>query len=256
MIRLTHRRCRDEASGLADTAARQATLAEGLYIENAKLTARNEDLADGLRATEHALDEVVDACRSLSYGLGDEVNIPDALRSRLRDAAQLPEVLHRLDEAQEEKDRMAREHDAQREALLVAAHEAGTLARTWALMARAGHTVASSGGPGALLNSVHTTAWCGFSSWPCEEGSCAESTRTLAWHPDHPDQAHLACECGRIWRAGAEAVQRTRREQADAERFGTSYRTPLPWQHRSGVLLEAIDRALPTPAQMCRELAA
>ena len=251
-MRLTHRRCRDEAAGLADTADRQSDLAEGLYIENAKLTARNEDLADHLRATEHALDEVVDACQSLSYGLGDEVDIPDALRSRLRDAAELPEVLHRLDEAQGEVEKFTQ----QREALLVAAHEAGTLARTWALMARAGHTVASPGGPGAVLNSAHTTAWCGFPSWPCEEGRCAESTRTLAWHPDYPDQAHLACECGRIWRAGAEAVQRTRQEQADAERFGTSYRTPLPWQHRSGVLLEAIDRALPTPAQMRRELAA
>ncbi|WP_344078178.1 hypothetical protein, partial [Nocardiopsis metallicus] len=176
--------------------------------------------------------------------------------SRLRDAAQLPEVLHRLDEAHGENARLVRDHDAQREALLVAAHEAGTLARTWALMARAGYTVASSGGPGAVLNSAHATAWVGFSSWPCEEGGCAESTRTLAWHPDYPDQAHLACECGRIWRAGAEAVERTRREQANAERFGTSYRAPLPWQHRSQAVLEATDRALPTPAQMRRALAA
>lgn len=241
-MRFTHRRCRVEVDGLAQVARTQ--------------TEQVESLTDDLRATEHALDEVVDACESLSYGLGDEVDIPDALRSRLRDAADLPEVLHRLDEAHGENDRLVRERDAQREALLVAAHEAGTLARTWALMARAGYTVASSGGPGAVLNSAHATAWVGFPSWPCEEGSCAESTRTLAWHPDYPDQAHLACECGRIWRAGAEAVERSQQQQDAAEWFGTSYRAPLPWQHRSQAVLEATDRALPTPAQMRRELAA
>ncbi|MEU3020183.1 hypothetical protein ABZ635_22630 [Nocardiopsis sp. NPDC007018] len=239
MIRFTHRRCRAEITALD--------------AESSALTTEVETLADDLRAAEHALDEVVDACESLSYGLGDEViNIPSALVDRLVDAADLPEALHRLDQAQEENARLVRERDDQREALLVAAHEAGTLMRTWVLMAQAGHTAVSPTGPGRLLNEVSLTSWVGFSAWSCQEASCTESTRTLAWHPDHLGQAHLACGCGRLWRVGAEAVERA--TQQLAERFGT--RTTLRWEHMSQAALEAADRALPTPAQTRRELAA
>ncbi|MEU3017167.1 hypothetical protein ABZ635_07205 [Nocardiopsis sp. NPDC007018] len=250
MIRFTHRRCRDEVTALDAEAER-------LTSEATTLTGQVESLTDDLQAAEHALDEVVDACQSLDYGLGDEVDIPEPLRSRLRDAADLPEVLHRLSEAQEENDRLVRERDDQCEALLVAAHEAGTLVRTWALMAQAGHTAVSPTGPGKLLNDIVITSWRGFAtSWPCQDAACDASERTLAWHPDHLDQAYLACECGRVWRAGSEAVERSKQRMDAVERSSLYSRAPLRWEHMSRAALEAADRALPTPALTRRELAA
>ncbi|WP_017584308.1 hypothetical protein [Nocardiopsis valliformis] len=247
MIRLTHRRCRDEAAGLADVAARQTTLAEGLYIENEKLTGQVESLADDLRATEHAMDEVVDACKSLAYGLGDEVDIPDALRSRLRDAAQLPEVLHRLDEAQEKSSQLAAEYNDQQVALLRAAHEAGTLARTWVLMVRSGMEWQVPTDLAELVRGVLITTWIDESRWDCPTAGCERFGRAIVWHADHRDLAHHACPCGATWAAAHSEVTRT--ATARKSTWGRIPDNQL-LQHRPDHVLEAFDRAIPTPTQI------
>ncbi|MER6626031.1 hypothetical protein [Streptomyces sp. NPDC000931] len=61
MIRFTHRRCRNEAAALHDEA---------------------DQLSDDLRAADHALAEVMEACRDLEYAT-TEAAIPNVLRDRL-----------------------------------------------------------------------------------------------------------------------------------------------------------------------------
>ncbi|PWV44551.1 hypothetical protein [Nocardiopsis sp. L17-MgMaSL7] len=68
MIRLTHRRCRTETTALD--------------AEAEMLTAQVESLTDDLQAAEHALEEIIAACRDLEYA-ATEAAIPDELRERL-----------------------------------------------------------------------------------------------------------------------------------------------------------------------------
>jgi hypothetical protein len=240
MIRLTHRRCRTETAALD--------------AEVESLTELAETLTDDLRAAEQGLDEVVAACRDLEYGVTEAV-IPDAVRSRLAEADRLPEVQARLDQAQEENARLVRERDDQREALLVAAHEAGTLARTYALMEGAG--MSTDEGLAGWLLCAQFTSWTDLPDWGCQDTGCSRSRRELVWHPDTPDQAHLACECGRVWPTRPGTAQRAERETRAHRSQGTHNPFQRRWSHSPAPVLEALDRALPTPTQLReRDLAA
>lgn len=238
-MRLTHRRCRHETDGLADAARYQ--------------TQRAEDLADDLRATQHGLDEVADACTSTEYAQS-EADIPQVLRTRLDQAGQLPGVTAERDAARARVAALT----AQREALLQAAHAAGTLARTGAVLDSDGlDATVSATGAGALLASVTVITWVGFGDWPCRDAACDSDVRTLVWHTTTPGQAHLACECGRIWQAPPGAVDRAERQHAECDLFGGGHRTtPLRWSQLAAPVLEAIDRALPAPATADRQQAA
>ena len=241
-MRFTHRLCRTEVDHLAQVARTKTEQVE-------KLTQQVESLTDDLQAAEHALEEVVQACQDLGYGLTDAA-IPDALRDRLVDADGLPDVLHRLDQAQEENARLVREHTEQLERVLRAAREQGRLARTYALLE--GSELGTRNGLAAWLLRIQITTWAGISSWGCQDTDCTRDTRELVWHPDAPEQAHLACSCGRVWSADRGAVERAELEARAHQRRGTTYKTSLRWSHMSHPLLEAIDRALPTPAE-CRQ---
>src|SRR5699024_6190942 len=74
----------------------------------------------------------------------------------------------------------------------------------------------------------------------------------LVWHPTTPENAHLACECGRIWPAGPGAVDRGEREARGHHITETQTQAPFQrrWSQIPVSMLEAMDRALPTPAQL------
>lgn len=222
MIRLTHRRCRAEAE---------------------QLSTESDILADDLRAAEHGMDEVVDACKDAEYAL-TEASIPAVLRDRLTEADRLPDRTAERDEARAQVAALTE----QREALLQAAHEARMLARTYALMEGTGTQTESV--TGSVLAGVHITHWQGFPSWPCQDTTCEQDVRTLVWHTTAPEQAHLACDCGRIWQAPTGATERAVESGRAYEALGYATRVPQRWSLMKPPTLEAIDRALPTPAQL------
>lgn len=233
MIRLTHRRCRHEIEGLADAAARQTENAQGL--------------AEDLMAAEHAMDEVRVACGSVEYAT-TEADIPDVLRSRLVDAAELPAVLDRLDEAQENAARLAREHTEQVERALRAAHEEGRLARTWALLAGAGMSWRVSADLVDLVRATRIITWTNEHRWRCPTSGCDRSGQVIVWHHEHPDQAAHACPCGQVWAAPASEVERT--EGEIERRPWNATPDPMPLQQRPAHVLDAFDRAVPSPARL------
>lgn len=242
-MRFTHHLCRRELDGLADAARRQTENAEDLALAN-------EELTEKLMVAEHALEEVVDACESAEYAT-TEADIPAVLRERLIEADRLPIVEAELAQAQAEVDRLTAERDhvdQARDRMLEAAHEQGRLARTYALLE--GSEIGTRNGLAAWLLRIQITTWAGISSWGCQDTDCTRDTRELVWHPDAPVQAHLACSCGRVWSADRGAVERAELEARAHQRRGTTYKTWLRWSHMSHPLLEAIDRALPPPAQL------
>lgn len=247
MIRLTHRLCRSELASLAGETEQFETRNDELGKENEQLTQKNASLVDDLRAAEHALDEVEDACKDLEYAT-TEATIPEALRSRLIDASELPAVLNLLDEA---KQTLATERDYVEQGLnrmLEAAHQDGRLARTLALMEGAG--LVPREGLTSWLMRIHRISWTDLRSWACRDNMCPFSTREMVWHPDAPEKAHLSCECGRIWPAGWDAVERA---EDEIQRHGwrwTKTQFKRRWSETSAASLEATDRALPTPAQI------
>ena len=237
-MRFTHRRCRAETEGLADAAARQT--------ENA------ENLAESLMVAEHAMEEVVDACTDVEYAT-TEADIPAVLRERLVQADLLPSVEADLTAARAEIDRLTAERDRVAQArtrMLEVAHEQGRLARTFALLE--GVEMGTDTGLAAWLLQIRVTTWTRLSRWGCQDTSCLRDTRELIWHPDAPEQAHLACECGRVWPAGPEVVDRGERETREHRLMGTHAPFQRRWSQSPTAVLEAIDRALPTPAQ-CRD---
>ncbi|CAL9611716.1 hypothetical protein [Nocardiopsis dassonvillei] len=241
MIRLTHRLCRTETEGLADTADR---LTERL---------RDEEMATG-----HLLEELTDACRTQEHAA--EAVIPDHVRERLLQAHQLPEVTRERDDAlaqveqltsqlQGERNlaRAARERyvDA-RGRMLAAAHTAGMLARTYALVDGAG--MAREGGAAEqILVGVRALRWHYVPGWECQDSTCHQGVRELLWHETAPERAHLVCECGRIWQAEPGDVARGERETRTHQALGSSSVCTRRWSEVSGPVLEAVDRALPPP---------
>ena len=243
MIRLTHRRCRHEVEGLADAAARQTENADDLALAN-------QNLAESLMSAEHDLEEVVDACEDPDYAT-TEANIPHVLRERLVEADRLPTVEADLAEAQARIDRLTAERDRMDQArtqMLEAAHEDGRLVRTYALME--GAALNPRDGLAAWLLQIQITTWTGLPGWGCQDTGCSRDTRELVWHPDAPEQAHLACECGRVWPADPGTVALGERETREHRLMGTHTRFQRRWSQIPSAVLEAIDRAVPTPAQV------
>lgn len=241
-MRFTHRLCRTEVDHLAQVARTQTEQVEGL-------AERVESLTDDLRAAEHALDEVVQACQDLGYGLTDAA-VPDALRDRLVDAAELPDVLHRLDQAQEENARLMREHTEQLERALRAAHGQGRLARTWALLAGAGMSGRLPADLADLMRATRLITWTDEHRWACPTPGCDRARQVLAWHTGHADRAHQACPCGQVWAAATGEVERT--EAEIVRRPWATTPDPTPLYYLPTHVLAALDRALPTPAE-CRQ---
>ncbi|WP_053619093.1 hypothetical protein [Nocardiopsis sp. NRRL B-16309] len=221
----------DEQGQLADVARRQ--------------TERAETLADDLLAADHRAEEIEAACSDLEYAL-TEADIPNHLRDRLD---QLRKLTDEHQEVQEQFKQSADRYLRARDHMLAAAHAAGTLARTYAL-AEGAHMTRASGDAEQTLAGVQTLNFVGFSTWGCQSAVCLEDTRELVWHESAPERAHLACRCGRVWQAGAGAVERAERETRTCEAWGTSRRTLRRWSQISGPTLEAIDRALPGPDEL------
>ncbi|MGQ4266436.1 hypothetical protein [Nocardiopsis changdeensis] len=245
MIRLTHRRCRIETAALDAQAQELNEEAEKLTTEVDRLEDRCEVLADDLRATEHQVQEIIDACTNLGYGL-TEAAIPDRVRERLSEIYRLTEQLDA------ERERTAAHVDMfalGRTRMLEAAHEAGTLARTYALVEGAGMATPN-GETERLLTGMQFSGWQDVPGWECQDPDCSQSTRELVWHTAAPERAHLACACGRIWEAGSGRVDRSERETLTHQRMGRSYGVTRRWSQTSAPVLEAIDRALPTPADL------
>ncbi|MFE6305199.1 hypothetical protein [Nocardiopsis sp. NPDC057823] len=243
MIRLTHRRCRAEAAALDAQAQELNEEAEKLTTEVGRLNDHCEVLADDLRATEHQVQEIIDACTSLEYGL-TEAAIPDRVRERLSEIDRLTEQLDA------ERERTAAYVDwfaLGRARMLEVAYEAGTLARTYALVEAAGMTTPH-GEAERLLAQVRFTAWENVPGWECQDPDCSQSTRELVWHPAAPERAHLVCTCGRIWEAGAARVGRSERETLTYRRMGCNRPFSRRWSQVPAPVLEAIERALPAPA--------
>ena len=241
MIRLTHRRCRQESEGLADAAARQTN----------RVTDMEERLRDEEMAHRYLVDEIRDACKGLEYA--EEAVIPEYLREQLLDAHDRQFVLAEHSRALEQIDRLTAERDRVdqgRSRMLEAAHEDGRLVRTYALME--GAALNPRDGLAAWLMRIQITTWTGLSGWGCQDTSCSRDTRELVWHPDAPERAHLACECGRVWPAGPGVVDRGERETRTHRLMGTHTSFQRRWSQIPTAVLEAIDRALPTPAQ-CRD---
>ena len=230
---LIHRRCRHQIEGLADAAHHQTRRAEDLA----------EDLAVDEMAHSYLLDEIRDACKNPDHI--EEASIPEVLRERLIDhqiaERELNETVEHL-VAEQARVTRALDH------ILTTAHEQGRLARTYALME--GSELGPRDGLAAWLARTQITGWTGFPGWPCQDTDCTYTTRDLVWHPGAPDRAHLSCSCGRVWPAGPGAVERAVRETESCQVGGGSVRTSQRWSHMSSALLEAIDRALPTPAQI------
>ncbi|MFJ9558389.1 hypothetical protein ACIRPH_31665 [Nocardiopsis sp. NPDC101807] len=249
MIRLTHRRCRHEVEGLADAALRQTARAETLAVRVENRDAKVEDLTDDLRAAEHRLDEITAACEDIEYAREDAV-IPDLLREKLLDAddrdrvlAEHSRALAQIDELTERRDRT-----------LAAAHEAGMLARVYALMMGAGDRGDSDAGD--LMEGMRVTRWHRVPGWGCQDTACTEEVRELVWHTDRPSRAHMACECGRVWRAAPGSADRAETESRRHALRGTGYSSTRPWGTLPAPVLEAMDRALPTAAEVRRAAAA
>lgn len=235
-MRFTHRRCRAEVEGLADAAHRQTQRATALAAE----------LDEEQMAHSYLLDEIRDACRHPDHVA--EAAIPEVLREHLVDhqiaERELTEVVEQVDQLTAEREQTAQGLDR----MLHAAHTQGRLARTYALME--GAELGPRDGLAAWLARTQITGWTGFPGWPCQDTHCTRDTRELVWHPDAPEQAHLACGCGRVWPAGPGAVDRAEREIEACQVMGRSVATSRRWSHMPDPLLEAIDRALPTPAQI------
>lgn len=235
MIRLTHRRCRAEA--------------ESLHEEAEKLNSQAQVLAEHLQASEHAMEEVADACTDVEYAT-TEADIPAVLRERLVQADLLPSVEADLTAARAEIDRLTAERDSllqQRVRVLQDAHDQGRLVQVLALT--------PTGAPlpptiQVALEGLSTLTW-KDTPWPCL-AECGAATRLLAWHQLVPERAHLSCECGRAWPAPAGVLDRGEQELATRELFGGVRISPVRWADRPQHELLAIDWALPTPAQ-CRD---
>ncbi|WP_306365979.1 hypothetical protein [Nocardiopsis sp. CC223A] len=245
MIRLTHRRCRTEAAALDAQAHELNEEAARLTTEADRLNDRCEVLADDLRATEHQVQEIIDACTNLEYGL-TEAAVPDKVRERLCEIDRL------TDQVRTEHERTNAYVDwfaLGRARMLAAAHEAGMLARTYALVEGAGM-----GNPAGeterLLARVQFSGWEGVPGWDCQDPDCSRSTRELVWHAAAPERAHLVCACGRIWEAESGRVDRSERETLTRQRMGRSYPVKRRWSQTPAPVLEAIDRALPAPADL------
>lgn len=241
MIRFTHRRCRTELEEALEASARQTD----------RLTDLEERLREEEMAHQYLVDEIRDACQDLEYA--EEALIPDYLREQLLDAHDRQFVLREHTAALEQIDRLTAERDSVAQArnrMLEVAHEQGRLARTYALLE--GVEMGTRDGLAAWLLQIRVTTWTDLSSWGCQDTACLRDTRELIWHPDAPEQAHLACECGRVWPAGPGAVDRGERETRTHRLMGTHAPFQRRWSQSPIAALEAIDRALPTPAQ-CRD---
>lgn len=239
-MRFTHRRCRHEIEGLADAAARQTT----------RVTDLEERLREEAMAHQYLVDEIRDACQDIEYAT-TEASIPVVLRERLVDADRLPIVEADLAAARARIDQLTAERDRVNQArprMLEAAHEEGRLARTFALLEGVG--MGTDTGLAAWLLQIRVTTWTRLSRWGCQDTACSRDTRELIWHPDAPERAHLACECGRVWPAGPGVVDRGERETREHRRDGTHAPFHRRWSQIPTAALEAIDRALPTPAQI------
>lgn len=259
MFRLTHRRCRQENEGLAAAAHHQTERAEGLAV-------KVESLADDLRAAEHQLAEIKAACEDPEYT--PEAVIPEYLREQLLNAhdrqfvlGEHSRALDQIDELTGQlQDEQRRARDAQdryvdaRDRMLAAAHTAGTLARTYALVDGAG--MAREGGEAEqILVGVRALRWHYVPGWECQDSTCHQGVRELLWHESAPERAHLVCECGRIWQAGPGDVARGERETHIHQALGSSSSYTRWWSEISGPVLEAVDRALPTPAEFRQAVA-
>jgi len=221
MIRPTHRRCRHEAEGLADAARRQTERADGL--------------ADDLRAAEHQADEIRAACEDVEYAREDAA-IPEVLRQRLLDADDHQDALARIEELAEQRDR-----------LLEAAHDAGTLVRTYTLLQCTGPAGPLPATVDAALTQSVIVYW-KDSPWQCRLHG--HRNLYLVWHPAARHRARLTCPCGRIWAAPPDAVSHGEAAAPWGHPIDGAYTTRPPWSSLPAHVLEAMDRALPTPAEI------
>lgn len=238
-MRFTHRRCRTELEEAREAATRQTD----------RVTDLEERLREEAMAHQYLVDEIRDACQDLEYA--EEAVIPEYLREQLLDAHDRQVVLAEHTAALEQIDRLTAERDRvdqARSRMLEAAHEEGRLVRTYALME--GAALNPRDGLAAWLMRIQITTWTGVPGWGCQDTACLQDTRELVWHPDAPERAHLACECGRVWLAGPGVVDRGERETRTHRLMGTHIRFQRRWSQIPSAVLEAIDRALPTPAQL------
>lgn len=180
-------------------------------------------------------------CRHQIEGLADAADRQTQRAENL--AGELDETVEQLTAA---RSRIAQGLDH----ILVTAHQQGRLARTYALLEGAG--LGHGDGLAAWLLQIRMDTWTGLPDWGCQNTNCPRVSRGLVWHPTTPENAHLACECGRIWPAGPGAVDRGEREARGHHITETQTQAPFQrrWSQIPVSMLEAMDRALPTPAQL------
>ncbi|MDA2804456.1 hypothetical protein [Nocardiopsis suaedae] len=198
-----------------------------------------------LKALEESLCELQRTRQELEAARTDHhastIDLLDHLHDERRAAAGLR---RRLGEAESEL-RTLREG---RERLLADAHNAGRLARTFALLEGAGMGCSRGTAEERLLAGARIYGWIDVPGWECQKPDCPESRRELVWHPDVPKRAHLVCACGQVWKAAPGAVERGDRETRDHQKRGTHHSHSRRWSLLPSPVLEAIDRALPAPA--------
>ena len=235
-MRFTHRRCRTELQEALEAADRQTN-----RVTDLEARLREEEMAH-----QYLVDEIRDACQDLEYA--EEAVIPDYLREQLLDAHDRQFVLAEHTRALEQLDRITQEHTEQIERALRTAHEEGRLARTWVLLAGAGMSWQVSADLADLLRATRIITWTDEHRWACPTPGCVRPGQALVWHTDHQHQAHLACPCGQVWAAPASEVERTEGE-IERRPWGATP-DPTSLQQRPAHVLDAFDRALPTPAQV------
>ncbi|MEU0237591.1 hypothetical protein ABZ234_07865 [Nocardiopsis sp. NPDC006198] len=256
-IRITHRRCRAELAeahtqleGRTKDLREQKRSTEGLCLEgrghSISLGQQLDEAEANLQAAEHQLGEIKAACEDIEYARTDAA-IPEDLREKLLDADDRQFVLAEHSRALDTIDILTEQCDR----TLAAAHAAGMLARVYALMVGAGYR--GLGEAGDLMAGMRFSSWTGFPhTWKCRSAECTEDTRDLVWHTDFPERAHLVCGCGRIWPAGPGAVDRSVAEIRENRLLGRSSTTERSWPRSPAPVLEAVDRALPPPAEARR----